>query len=273
MAKTTISALVCTYAGDVSAHLERSIRSLENQSRSPDEIVVVEDGPLTNSLYKALDKLGSTGDIPVRRITLPENVGQGAARREAVEQATGDLVAIHDADDIAVPERLERSLGVIERTGADLVGGYIAEFEDDPDDTYNVRTVPCEPEAIRTMAKSRSPVNQTTVLARRDAILEAGNYRAVERMEDYELWVRMLTNGHELRNLPTVLAKVRAGTEMYGRRGGFTYAREELRLQRYFRKLGFITRQRAVGNVLARAGIRFLPNQVRGMIYETVFRE
>lgn len=268
-----VTALVPTYGGDDSDELYQSIRSLLDQTRPPDEIVVVEDGPLTADLAKTLDRLQDEATMPVRRVRLDENVGQGAARRVGMESAEGEFVTIHDADDIATPERIERSLRALDEHDADLVGGYIEEFESDPSKPHAVRQVPCDPERIEAMARFRSPINQTTVTARRSAILEAGNYRAVDRMEDYELWVRMLVGGFELRNVPEVLAKVRAGRNMYGRRGGWEYAREEVRIQRYFVGLGFVSRRRALLNAIVRTTPRLLPTRMRAKLYETLLRD
>ncbi|MDS0220946.1 glycosyltransferase [Haloarcula sp. S1AR25-5A] len=273
MSNITVSGLVPTYAGDNANELRTAIKSLLNQTRQLDELVVVEDGPLTEELIITLDRLENESNIPLIREKLSENIGQGGARREGVKRASCDLIAFHDADDIAVPNRIEQSLKVLLQTGSDLVGGYIEEFEGDPENPHAIRKVPCDPVEIRKYAKFRSPINQTAALARKKSILEAGNYRAVNRMEDYELWVRMLMTGHELRNIPEVLAKVRAGRSMYNRRGGIDYAREEVRIQQYMVQLGFISRYRALYNILARVGIRLLPNSVRGYIYRNFLRE
>jgi glycosyltransferase involved in cell wall biosynthesis len=270
--ETEVTALVPTYSGDDSAELAQSIRSLLNQTRVPDDILVVEDGPIPEELSTALDRIQSEASVPIRRIVLNENVGQGGARRVGVEEANSEFITIHDADDIAVTERIEWSLQALEEHDADLVGGYITEFNSDPSQPHAVRKVPCEQDEIREMAKFRSPINQTTVTARRSAILDAGNYRSVDRMEDYELWVRMLVEGFELRNIPKVLAKVRAGTSMYGRRGGWEYAREEIRIQRHFVDIGFITRRRGLCNAIFRTVPRLLPTHIRAKLYETFLR-
>lgn len=270
---TKLSAVVCTYRGDEKTELEMSVRSLLNQTRPPDEILVVEDGPLTDGLSTTLSEMQQHSDVHIRRVSFPQNRGHGAARRKAITEAEYELVAIQDADDIAVPQRFEWSLEKLKSTEADLVGGYIEEFSDDPDHPHAVREVPCDPTEIEDMAKLRSPINHTTVLARRSAILDAGNYRPVGQMEDYELWARMIVNGSTLTNIPRVLAKVRAGRDMYRRRGGIETIREELRLQRHFAEIGFISPQRAVLNLVIRSVPKLLPNKARQAMYESLFRE
>jgi len=268
-----ISVIVCVYTGDDAAELKTALKSVSNQTRPPDEILIVEDGPLTPALNKVLEHIQSTVEIPINRVKHAKNRGHGAARRTGIKNASHDLVAIQDADDIAVPKRLEWSLEKLKTADADLVGGYIEEFNVDPDEPYAVREVPCDAEKIREMAKYRSPVNHTTVLADREAILEAGSYRTVGQMEDYELWARMLVNGCKFVNIPRVLAKVRAGKKLYRRRGGLEHILEECRLQRHFATIGFISSPRAVLNFVVRSIPKLLPNKLREYLYTTLFRE
>ncbi len=100
-----ISVLVRTYKGDDPDGLAASIDSLLAQTRLPDEIVVVEDGPLTEPLEETLATLEREAVVPIERVAHAENQGNGAACRTGIEAATSDLVAIQDADDLAVPQR------------------------------------------------------------------------------------------------------------------------------------------------------------------------
>jgi glycosyltransferase involved in cell wall biosynthesis len=234
---------------------------------------VIKDGSVPESIEAIISEITSHADFPVEIDELEENRGHGGALRRGVTVASHPLVAIHDADDICIKTRFEKQLEFITETGADVVGGWIAEFEEDPDDPHAIRKVPETHDDIIEMCRFRCPMNQTTVLARRDAILDSGNYRAVDRMEDYELWGRMITNGYKFRNQQTVLAYVRAGQDMYGRRGGFEYAREEIRVQKYFYDIGFLSRRRAIWNTVLRTIPRLLPNQLRGVIYRRKLRD
>jgi glycosyltransferase involved in cell wall biosynthesis len=268
-----ISALVCTYHGDEASKLESAFQSLLTQTWPPDEIVVVEDGELTPRLNETIREVQRNAAIPIRRVAHSENRGHGAARRTAVESANYGLVAIQDADDLSVQTRFERSVEVLNETGADLVGGFIAGFVNDPDDPHSIREVPCEPSEIAEMAKIRSPVNHTTILARRESILGVGSYRTVEQFEDYELWGRMLVNGYKIVNIPEVMAHVRVDSNMYRRRGGLNHVKEEVRLQRHFLKIGFVSRRRAVYNTVVRSVPKLLPNVIRKWMYRILFRK
>ena len=266
-----ISAVVPVYKKDNPIHFAKSLESItKSQTHPPSEVIVVADGPLTPELNKVLDR---RDDIIMVR--LERNRGAGAARAMGVKNATHDFVAFQDSDDISVPERFERQIEFFrEQPEIDALGGYIAEFEADPDEPHAVRKVPTQPSKIARWGKIRSPLNQTTVMAKRESILSAGNYQADDRMEDYSLWGRMLAKDMQLANVPSVLAKVRAGeTEMSTRRGGLKYAREEIRLQREFYRIGFVSAPIALLNVTVRVPIRIVPDTVRSFLYQRLLRD
>jgi hypothetical protein len=177
------------------------------------------------------------------------------------------------ADDISVPDRFERQVSYLESNpSVDVIGGYVAEFSENPNEIRTVRTVPTEPSEIDHLARFRSPMNEVTVMFRREAVLQAGNYRSLDRMEDYDLWVRLLLDDATLANLPAVLVKMRAGEAMYDRRGGLEYAREEFRQQVAFWQMGFIRVPRVLLNLLLRVPVRLLPNQIRAWLYRRFLR-
>lgn len=267
----SMSVVVSVYPGDNADHFAASLESIaDKQTHPPDEIIVVADGKLTTALNSVLN-----GRTDLEIIRFEDNRGTGAARAAGVKHASHENVAFQDADDLSVPERFDQQLAYLhEHPDIDAVGGYIAEFEADPDDPHAIRKVPTQPSKIARWAKIRSPLNQTTVMARRESILEAGNYHADKRMEDYALWARMLTAGMKLDNLPEVLAKVRVGSnEMAGRRGGLEYAREDVRLQREFYRMGFVSLPMALLNIAIRVPTRLVPNSVRSAVYGRFLRE
>jgi glycosyltransferase involved in cell wall biosynthesis len=269
-----VSVVITTYSGDNVTELSESIDSILNQTHLPAEIVLIEDGPLSSDLKSVVKNYQDRYHDLFSITSLETNRGTGYARRIGVENATHEFVAMMDADDISISERIDIQAQYLHRhPEVDAVGGYIAEFTTDMDSPHSVRRVPLDPETIASKARFRSPMNQTTVMARRTALLEADNYRDVARMEDYGLWVRMLTNGSTLANIPKVFVKVRGGDAMYTRRGGWEYLREEIRLQREFLTLGFVSPLIAVMNLCIRIPTRLMPNRIRGILYSQFLRK
>lgn len=274
MTGTDISVVITTYEHDDADELSEALDSILEQTVPPMEVVLVEDGPVTARIESIVAEYRRRYPNVVSVLQLETNRGQGYARRIGIKNTSHDLVAMMDADDISVPHRFERQIEYLcQHPEIDAVGGYIAEFTVDADSPHTIRQVPLEPATIANKARFKSPMNQTTVMARRTAILDAGNYRDVERMEDYGLWSRMLSNGSTLANIPEILAKVRGGDAMYTRRGGWEYAREEIRLQRQFLDMGFVSLPIALVNLCIRVPLRLLPNRLRAEIYSRFLRD
>ena len=269
-----VSVLISTYRGDDPENLDAAIASVVNQTHEPDEVVLVEDGPLTNESTAIVRKwLDARPDI-FERHALETNRGLGEALQFGVEQCSNDLVARMDADDLSVLTRLETQLAFLaENPEVDVVGGYVVEFEGDPESPHAVREVPTDHDNIARHARTRSPMNHVTTMFRREAVLSAGNYRPTDPLEDYDLWVRLLLDGATFANVPEVLVKVRAGPEMYRRRGGWRYARRELAIQAQFLRWGFIGIDTFLTNSVVRLGVRILPNAVRGQLYSKFLRK
>jgi glycosyltransferase involved in cell wall biosynthesis len=264
----SFSVLLPTYDGDDPKHLDIAIESVVEQTIVPNELVVVQDGPVNDDIKNVLQKWEQNTTTEIVFHQLNQNRGLGGALRAGVQQCSYPLVARMDADDVSKSDRFERQLKAFTNcSDIDVLGGYIAEFQNCPDEIDTVRTVPLEHDQIVNRAKFRSPMNHGTVMFDRESVLDAGNYRPVDRMEDYDLWVRLFKTGARFANLPEVLVNVRAGDALYGRRGGLEYAREELRLQRDFHRWGFISFPRALGNSITRAGLRLLPEKIIQAIY------
>ncbi len=267
---TAFSLLLPVYGRDDPAQLERAfVSSVDEQTRRPDEVVLVQDGPVPDPLAATIAALVARSPVPVQHLVLPENVGLAHALAIGLDACTHDVVARMDADDVALPERFARQLAVIEE-GYDLVGSGLLEFVDDEGVTVGRRTPPVGEETIQRYARFHDPFNHPTVVFRKAAVQRAGGYRAVGRMEDYWLFARMLMAGAKAANLPEPLLKYRVGAGAYGRRGGFGQFRTELRLQRLLLRLGFTTPGQFLRNVFVRGGYRLLPVAVRRTFYRRV---
>ncbi len=267
------SVLLSTYHGDSSNQLQRSIESVFEQTIQPAEVVIIEDGPLPDELQKTLATFSSKYPQIVRRINLPENQGLGMALRRGVQECSHELVARMDTDDISVHDRFEKQLSYFElHPETDVLGGYIAEFKTDPANLTHIRSVPTSPEEVRSKARFRSPLNHPSVMFRKQAVLDAGNYADLRSMQDYELWMRMLSQGYTIANIPEVLVKCEAGKKLYGRRGGLKYARLDFMLQRQFLQMGMISTPIFLLNLCVRIPIRLVPNTIRGFVYSYILR-
>lgn len=269
---------VCTsvYKNDKPEFVRVALDSmLVHQSVKPDEIVLVQDGPVPDDLSSLLSEYeGKYSDV-MHIIRLEKNWGLGNALRLGVENAKYDIIARMDSDDICMPDRFEKQLAYLEaHPECDIVGGQITEFIDTPDNIVGKREVPCDNEAIYHYMRSRCALNHPTVMFKKKAVLDAGNYQDWFWNEDYYMWIRMMEQGCVFANLPVVLVNMRSGLDQYGRRGGKKYFDSEIGIKKLMLEKGMITRKEYIVNYVQRFIIQLvLPNSVRGWVLRTFARK
>jgi glycosyltransferase involved in cell wall biosynthesis len=263
------SLLISVYDGDRPDYLRRAFRSaVDDQTVRPDQVVIVRDGPVRDELAGCLDELRCTSPAPVTFIPLEQNQGLGPALDRGLAASWFDVVARQDADDVSMPHRFEVELPFIE--DADIVGAGLFEFVADIDDIVGQRIPPTDPAQIQRYARMHDPFNHPTVVYRRRAVLAAGGYGELPLMEDYALFARMLAGGARAINVAEPLVYYRVGPEAFKRRGGTGLLRSELRLQREFRRDGFISTVEYVRNVMVRGGYRMIPWWCRRAVYRPI---
>lgn len=98
--KATVSVAVVNH--NYGRYLDQCLSSIVDQVRPPDQVVVVDDGS-TDDSREVLRHWGDRVDI-----VLQQNSGQTAATNVALTACTGDVVALLDSDDLALPGRWER---------------------------------------------------------------------------------------------------------------------------------------------------------------------
>jgi GT2 family glycosyltransferase len=264
------SLLLAVWSGDDAGFLVDAFRSsVHEQTRRPEQVVLVQDGPVPDELGAAVAALVADSPVRVDHVVLPENVGLGPALDAGLAACDHEIVARMDADDISLPHRFEAQLPVIE-AGADIVGTGLLEFGSAPEDVVGRRTPPTDPDEIRRVIRFRDPFNHPTVVYRRSAVRAAGGYTDMALMEDYLLFARMVDAGARPANLAEPLVRYRVGAGAYARRGGRQLLRSELAVQRRFRQLGITTRPQYLRNVLVRGGYRLIPERVRTVAYRAL---
>ena len=269
------SVAISVYKSDNPDYFDRALYSItENQTIMPNEIVLVVDGPISEALDKVIFKYQNKYDI-FKVIRLEKNGGLGNALRLAVENATFELIARMDSDDVSLPTRFEEQLRYFALSPeTDIVGGNITEFIGEESNIVGQRLVPISNEAIREYTKERCAMNHVSVMYKKTAVQNAGGYQDWFWNEDYYLWIRMWLKGAVFANTGSVLVNVRVGEEMYQRRGGSKYFESEKRLQDYMLNHGMITYLTYIKNIMRRLVIqKLMPNKIRGWIFRTFARE
>lgn len=270
------SVIISVYKNDKPEYVRVALDSMMvNQSVKPEEIVLVQDGSVPDELSSVLSEYEEKYAEVMHIIRLEKNGGLGNAMKLGVENAKYDFVARMDSDDICLPKRFEKQLAYLEKhPECDILGGQITEFIDTPDNIVGKREVPQTNEEIYGYMKSRCAFNHPTVMFRKKAVLDAGNYQDWFWNEDYYLWIRMMKNRCVMANLPDVLVNMRSGRDQYNRRGGRKYFDSEIGIKKLMLRNGLITKTQFVVNYIQRFIIQLLlPNSVRGWVYRKFARK
>ncbi|QXJ23966.1 glycosyltransferase [Actinomadura graeca] len=259
--------LMTVYGGDREEYVRDAFRSaVHRQTLRPDQVVLVQDGPVPPGLGACLRSLVADSPVEVTFVPLEHNRGLGPALDAGLHAARHDIVARMDADDIAMPHRFQEQVPLV-RAGADLVGAGLLEFGEDTADVVGRRIPPSDPADIARYSRLHDPFNHPTVVYRRSAVIAVGGYGDLPLMEDYWLFARMIAQGARVVNIAEPLVYYRVGDGAYARRGGRDLLRSELRLQRAMRGEGFITRPQYWRNVVVRGGYRLVPTAIRRPVY------
>jgi glycosyltransferase involved in cell wall biosynthesis len=108
----SISVAMCTYNGE--RHLREQLDSIAAQSRSPDELVICDDGS-TDGTRVIISNFRATAAFPVRVHVNEQNLGSTKNFERAIGLCTGDVIALSDQDDVWLPEKLAVLEGTFDR--------------------------------------------------------------------------------------------------------------------------------------------------------------
>jgi glycosyltransferase involved in cell wall biosynthesis len=173
--------------------LREAIDSILAQSLHDLELIVVNDG----SSDKTSEVLASYADPRVRVVHKEINVGAAGARNTAITLARAPYIAIHDADDIALPYRLNKQFCFLEANASvSLVGSHAITVDEDGREKGALTYPSADDTEIKWQLLFSNPFIHSSVMLRRGVATKAGGYtedpvifRAF--VEDYDLWSRI----------------------------------------------------------------------------------
>lgn len=261
------SVLMSLYHKEKYYYFDKCLESLYFQTLPITEIILVLDGAINDYLIKTINKWKNK--LPLKIYPLEVNVGLGNALNFGLKKCQFEIVFRMDTDDICLPNRFEKQIEYITNNpDILLLGSATEEFDENMENSFGYRTNPTEHNAIVNYAKKRSPFNHMTVAFKKDAVLSVGGYQHHLFMEDYNLWIRMISSGYKVANLPDVLVKVRAGNSMVTRRKGIKYIKSEYKLAKLKIKTHLDNSFSAYSIFLLRSIPRILPTSFLSKIYK-----
>lgn len=263
------SVLMSLYKKEKPEYLHLALESMLNQTVTPDEIVLVEDGPLTSELYAVLE------DYPMlHRVKNEINLGLGRALNVGLKECRNELVARMDTDDCSKPERCEKQLKRFEeKPYLAIVGSHIDEFVGDIENVISQRIVPTSSDEIYKFAKRRSAFNHPAVMYSKTAVLANNGYADLKRNQDVDLFGRMLFEGYKAENIDEALLWFRSSDELAKRRKSWQNTWSYIATIRTFWKMGYSSFVDYAMVGIAQAGMYLMPVKVQNFVYKKFLRK
>lgn len=207
--KEKVSIIIPTYNR---AHLiERSIRSILNQTYEDFELLIVDDGSTDNTK----EVVEGIGDVRIRYISCATNGGAAKARNVGIAEAKYDYIAFQDSDDEWHPDKLEKQMKVMKTASPDT-GLVYCEYHynglNGMEDICPDRKIPLEQKRgnIFPQLLAGNMIGTPVMLVKRECFDKVGGFNEnFPCMEDYELVLR-IAREYRIEFIPEVLLEVHA---------------------------------------------------------------
>lgn len=233
--------------------LQQAIRSVLEQSFRDFELIVVEDP----SPQPVDDLIAAFRDDRIRLIHRKERAPIGVALNEGIAAARAPLIARMDADDLALPHRLARQVAFLREHPDIAVYGSRITIIDETNRVIGHRLLPVTHEEIAASMRRYNCISHPSVMFRRNAFERAGGYSEALRVEDYDLWCRLLTSGARFENSADELLQYRVHSEASKFRGVHDEIRATMNVKRRYFSNAFTLRDKT--RLLAEAALLKMP--------------
>lgn len=199
-----ISIIVPVY--NAGAYIRETISMVAAQTYGNWELLLVDDGSEDDSREKIRESMES-GDARIRLIEKQQNEGAARARNIGIEASKGRYVAFLDADDLWMPDKLEKELAFMKEKQAAFVFTAYEFGDEDAKRTGKVVNVP--PSLTYFKALSRTVIFTTTVMLDTERTGRELIRMPEVKSEDTATWWKILKNGFTAYGLNEVLAVYR----------------------------------------------------------------
>lgn len=207
-----VSVVMAVYNGQ--EYLREAIDSVLLQTYTDIELIIVNDA----STDRTKEILEQIIDERVKMIHLEKNEGAASALNLGIGHAKGKWIAIHDADDISYPKRIEKQVGYLNKHPDTVaVSSFIKcihgrnnlipqQYLSGLEKLINrVQTS----EEIKSDLYTTCPLTHGTIMFSKKAFVDLGKYDSILRISyDYDLWTRLIPLG-KIEKLPEKLYKYR----------------------------------------------------------------
>lgn len=202
-----ISVIMSTYKEDEKL-LRESIESILNQTYKDFEYIIILDYP-DNDVHKSVIEEYASKDHRIQFYINEKNIGLTDSLNRGLSLCHGEYIARMDADDISLPDRLERQMEYLEKNHYDLIGGITEMINENGTLLYSIKSVPTDPKKINKALRYSQCIAHPTWLGRKEVFEKNAGYRHMPLCEDYDFTLRAVLNGFVISNLNEPVLKYR----------------------------------------------------------------
>ena len=202
-----ISVIMSTYKEDEKL-LRESIESILNQTYKDFEYIIILDYP-DNDVHKSVIEEYALKDDRIHFYINEKNMGLTDSLNRGLSLCHGEYIARMDADDISLPDRLERQMKYLEKNRYDLIGGITEMINENGSLLYSIKSVPTDPKKINKALRYSQCIAHPTWLGRKEVFEKNAGYRHMPLCEDYDFTLRAVLNGFVISNLNEAVLKYR----------------------------------------------------------------
>lgn len=267
------SVLLTVYKSDNPDYFKLSLESMINQTVPSNDIVVVKDGPVPETIQNVIDELQKEHP-EIHPLQLERNMGLGLALNEGLRVCQNELIARMDSDDISLPTRCEKQLALFEADPElDIVGCPVKEFVGTTDCIVGKRDVPLDNESIHQYNRRRDPFNHPTVMYRKSKVIKYGPYGNYRKNQDTDLWIKLLSNGCKGANCSEYLLMFRFDEGTYKKRKSWINTKLLIEIRKKAWKIGYCSFADYMFVACAQLGIYVLPEGFQKYVYTKLLRK
>lgn len=175
-----------TAVRDGASTIERAIESVRSQTVPDWEYLIVDDGSQDDTA--TICEHAAKRDPRIRLLRRRCSGGPYVAANDGLVEARGRFVLRLDADDLAFPDRLERQVAYLERTGLRACGAGVEEISLDGTSLRTVLAEEHRPRSLKWMFCVGYGLAHSTACIEREALEQIGGYRPLPMSQDLRMW-------------------------------------------------------------------------------------
>jgi len=273
MIERSLSVIMSVYHKEKPEYLDLAMNSIWTvQSLKPTQIILIEDGELTDELNAVIKKWKQALQNVLLIHKNKTNVGLTKSLNIGINNATGQYIARMDSDDVSMPGRFIKQIEYLENnTDYSLVGSLAQEIDENGNYT-NIRTYPLTDKEVQDYICKACPLQHAGVMMKREIFDSGIRYNEDYRLtQDLALWFTILNAGYKIGNINECLIQFRITQNSFVSRDKSKGLHEFKIYIKGIRKLKGVTWRYVYP--LSRLVMRYMPTDIIKAIYDSPLRK